>query len=599
MLVYGDAERIEATRDRIGGLERALGTLRTLTPGIERHAALVAAFLAAAELVQGLADAAFEARGFDARSTAQDAGMRLLMVLAAAVERSWRSGFADAGGCPDRLLDALKALDLPASIRTRQAEGYAFYALYPEAYLEAARALKGVSPVCVIGIRSIGAGLSALVAAALDAPPPVTVRPVGHPFERRLAVSPELADEIRSGSGGTFAIVDEGPGLSGSSFGAVADWLEANGVARGRIHAFPSHPGDLGPQASAAHRERWAALPRHVIDFEDLVLRSETPAHRLESWVADLVGAALAPPEDLSGGAWRAQVYASEADWPAANIQQERRKYRLRTETGSWLLKFAGLGREGAAKRARGRLLFEAGFTPEVAGYRHGFLVGRWVEEARPVDLAAVDRPRLLDRVAQYLAFRARHLAAPEIRGATAGDLLAMARHNAAQALGTEAASALDPWEARLPALEARIRRVDTDNRMQALEWLQRWDGSFLKADALDHSAAHDLVGGQDIAWDVAGAAAELGLSEEEIERLRAGVARESGHPVDAELLAFSRRAYLAFQLGAAILSAQALAGCPAEAARLGRAAERYGQMLAGLLEAPATLMRPRSAPAS
>lgn len=598
MLVYGDAERIEATRDRIAGLERALADARAAPPGIERHGALVAAFVAASELVQGLADAEFEGRGFDARSPVQEAGMRLLMALAGAVGRSWRSGFADPGAIPDGPLDGLKALDLPETIRTKQAEGYAFYALYPEAYLEAARALAGVSPVRVIGIRSIGTGLAALVAAALDAPPPVTVRPVGHPFGRRLAVSPDLSGEVRADAGAAFAIVDEGPGLSGSSFGAVADWLEVNGVARGRIHALPSHRGDPGPQASARHRERWAALPRHVTDFEDLVLRSPEPAHRLEAWVDSLVGAGQAPLEDLSGGAWRERVYAREADWPAANIQQERRKVRLRTPSGLWLLKFAGLGPEGAAKRDRGRLLFEAGLAPEAAGYRHGFLVERWIEDARPVDLAAVDRPRLLDTVARYLAVRARHLPAPRARGACAGDLLAMARHNAGEALGPEAAAALADWEARLPLLEAAVRPVDTDNRMHAWEWLQRPDGSFLKADALDHSAAHDLVGCQDVAWDLAGAAVELGLSEEETEALRAAVERGAQHPVDPELLAFCRLAYPAFQLGAAALAAQALAGCPAEAARLRQAAERYGRMLARRLGRPAALTRPRSAPA-
>ncbi|HEX2553078.1 MAG TPA: hypothetical protein VHL98_05210 [Microvirga sp.] len=597
MLVYGDAERIEGTRERIDDLERALAGCSGLASGIERHGALVAAFILAAELVQGLADAAFAARGCDAGSAAEDEGLRLLMGLAGAVDRSWRSGFADPGALPGGPLDGLRRLDLPPAIRAKQAEGYAFYALYPEAYLEAARGLAGVSPVRVIGIRSIGVGLAALVAAALGAPAPLTVRPVGHPFQRRLSVSPERAAAIRAEAGATFAIVDEGPGLSGSSFGAVADWLEANGVARERIHAFPSHRGDLGPQASAAHRERWAALPRHVVDFEDLVLRASAPAHRLESWAADLVGPALAPLEDLSGGAWRERVHRDEAEWPAANIQQERRKVRLCTPSGLWLLKFAGLGREGAAKAERGRRLFEAGFTPETAGFRHGFLVERWVEDATPIDLARLDRPAFLDWIARYLAFRARHLPASRTRGAGAGDLLAMARHNAGQALGEEAASALGAWEARVPALEAAIRRVDTDNRLHVQEWLQRRDGSFLKTDALDHSAAHDLVGCQDIAWDVAGAAVELNLSEDETAALRAAVGRGSGHPVDPDLLAFCRVAYPAFQLGAATLAAQALAGCPAEAARLRRAAERYGRSLRERLAVPA-ITRPRFVPA-
>jgi hypothetical protein len=36
----------------------------------------------------------------------------------------------------------------------------------------------------VVGIRSIGTGLSTLVAAAIGAPRPFTLRPIGHPFQR-------------------------------------------------------------------------------------------------------------------------------------------------------------------------------------------------------------------------------------------------------------------------------------------------------------------------------------------------------------------------------------------------------------------------------
>ena len=38
-------------------------------------------------------------------------------------------------------------------------------------------------------------------------------------------------------------------------------------------------------------------------------------------------------------------------------------------------------------------------------------------------------------------------------------------------------------------------------------------DPTLLKTDALDHSEGHDLIGCQDIAWDVVGAATELELS--------------------------------------------------------------------------------------
>ena len=149
-------------------------------------------------------------------------------------------------------------------VTCKQAEGFAFYALYPEAYALAARR-SGLGPnTLVIGLRSIGTGLAAMVAAALGARA-ITVRPHGDPYARQLKLGRELADLILSYAHARFAIVDEGPGLSGSSFGCVVDWLENHGVAPERIHAFPGHDGPLGPAASARHRDRWAVIPRHVI----------------------------------------------------------------------------------------------------------------------------------------------------------------------------------------------------------------------------------------------------------------------------------------------------------------------------------------------
>ena len=114
---------------------------------------------------------------------------------------------------------------------------------YPETYLEAARrAPRG--PRHVVGIRSIGTGLAALVAAGTHAPLPATVRPQGDPFRRELRVDPSLVAEWRAGE--LVAIADEGPGMSGSSFGAVADLVERQGA---RCELYPSHPGDLGPAA--------------------------------------------------------------------------------------------------------------------------------------------------------------------------------------------------------------------------------------------------------------------------------------------------------------------------------------------------------------
>ena len=86
----------------------------------------------------------------------------------------------------------------------------------------------------------------------------------------RTRVRALLSTRLLGDPAAIFAVVDEGPGLSGSSFGAVADWLETHGVDRGRIRFYPGHGGEPGAQAAPAHRERWRAADRHVVEFDAL-----------------------------------------------------------------------------------------------------------------------------------------------------------------------------------------------------------------------------------------------------------------------------------------------------------------------------------------
>lgn len=585
-LVYGDAAREVGTQEALAELTDGIAAIADIAPSIERHAALVGALIEAGQLAQGFADAAAQAAGRDEISPGEQAAMRLTMTLAVEVGRSWERGFQTATAVAPCLaaLRALGEIGGPAQITVKQPEGYAFYALYPESYFAAARRFRDGGAWRVVGIRSIGSSLAAAVAAALNAPPPLTVRPVGHPFARQVAAGPELSKHLSGRHGGKIALVDEGPGLSGSSFGALADLLEANGAARENLHIFPGHSGDLGPQASAAHRARWATMPRHTVGFEQLWLR-EGDANHLRHWAADLVGPADGPLEDISGGAWRERVIASGKPWPAAHVGQERRKFLLRAGGKTWLLKFSGLGREGARKLAMGKALATAGFMPQIAGMRHGFLVEAWRDDARPLDErggldgGGLDRVRFFDRVADYLAFRARRFPAGAA-GASPATLLEMATHNAAQSLGEDVRPMLQRWTAKLPALAAAAHPVAVDGRMHPHEWIQTPGGGWLKTDALDHHAAHDLVGCQDIAWDIAGAAAEFEMSDGEVERLREGVERRVGRAVSPHLVGFCRTAYLAFQLGRSVLACEQLGGMADEQNRLQTDADRYEKAL-------------------
>jgi hypothetical protein len=158
-----------------------------------------------------------------------------------------------------------------------------------------------------------------------------------------------------------------------------------------------------------------------------------------------------------------------------------------------------------------------------------------------------------------------------------------MAVYNAGQALGDAVAAALEQSLTDPSILESKMRRICTDNRLHAWEWLVSGD-RLIKTDALDHSAAHDLIGHQDVTWDIAGAVVELDLSEEEASWLCLIVRQEGGHPVDQDLLAFMLPCYLAFQLGAHLMAAGAL-GEGLEATRLRRAADRYGRLLRKCLD--------------
>jgi len=580
VLVYGDDERVVEAGEVVCDLIARLQTLKDHSTGISRHAALVAAFIEAGELMQAVADAEFAICERDEISPAQDTGARLLALLAEMLIRSRDSGFAAAPMLPRECLSLLNQFARTGPVRLRSPEGYAFYALYPEAYIEAARRSGLGSDTVVIGIRSIGTGLAALVAAALGARPAITLRPIGHPYQRRVAIGEQLEARLVEDKTAAFAIVDEGPGLSGSSFGATLDWLEAHGIARERCHVFPSHTGDPGPQASAGHRASWAQVQRHVVTFEDLLLRPSKPQQRLESWVETVTGPLTGPLEEISGGAWRAKHYANKRDWPPADPMRERRKFLARTRNGAWLVKFAGLGAQGERKLALNCQIAAAGYTPQAAGLVHGFLIEPWIE-GHPLDIADFDRGRVLARLAGYLGLRARLPASGS--GASLRDLFVMAVQNTREALGEEAALQLEGALGDPARLQPTLRPVVSDNRLHLWEWLVTPNGRLIKTDALDHCSAHDLVGCQDIAWDVAGAGVEFDLSEHERARLVEALARTAGRHVDAELLRVLEPCYLAFQIGLWTFAGAAATDAD-ESGRVARQLQRYRERLQQLI---------------
>jgi hypothetical protein len=571
MLVYGDRKRTEPAWQGLDRLrDAAVRQPGTGAAWIIRHAALVDLFVAASAFGGGVLDAAFAQERVD-RAGPVAAGIdAALRELALALSRSWFQGSLPEPASVTAAIERLARLPLPAEIETKQAEGYAHYALYPEAYAVAAQHLRGRSPV-VLGLRSIGLGLGAVVAANTQAPLCLSLRPVGHPFRRELSLADDLRAALSARREGVFALVDEGPGLSGSSFAAGAAMLREIGVTSRSIHLFPSHSNPPGGAASPEIAAIWRTAPKHVVGFEALALATPEPRQRLASWVEDLTGPALAPLQDIGAGGWRA-LRADGARWPAAP-HKERRKFLLRSARGAFLLRFAGLGARGRDVLRRAQRLAAGGFAPEPLGLRHGFLVEPWLA-GTTLD-PAQDRPALIAHLAAYLAFRAGSLPAEPADGATLDALDRMRRQNIAELFGLESAGGL--WLPPPPP-EGTVRRTQTDNRMQRWEWLRRPDGGIVKTDSVDHCDAHDLVGCQNIAWDAVGAAIEFSLNDREAGELGARL-RAAGHALDPRLVAFYESSYLAFQAASFAMDAQVQQQAPDSCALLAEC-RRYSAAL-------------------
>ncbi|MFL5574998.1 MAG: HAD-IIIA family hydrolase [Gemmatimonadaceae bacterium] len=510
---------------------------------------------------------------------------RLSLAAGDALARSWAEAPDDAAaiGALDACLAALDALPLPtAPLDVAVPEGYAWYGLYPECYALAARAFHAAlrpSRVVCVGVRSIGTSLSAVVAAELARlgarVESFTVRPRGHPFDRRLTLRPALAAALRAHAarGAHFAVVDEGPGVSGSSFAAVVEALVALGAADGLVALFPSWVPRPEWLRSERARRAWARFPKYVASFEEAWLAGG----RLAASVATL-GVHAGALVELSAGAWRAHVLADERDWPAAQPRHERRKYLLPAPgdaAGAPVrLEFVGLARHGRATLTRARRLHAAGVAPRPLGLAAGFMAAEWVSGTPAAPYEADDA--LLDAAARYLALLRRDFASD--RAAPYDELREMIRVNVREGCGEE-------WLPRLAALDRFEREVrasrsaEIDGRMLPHEWLRARDGRWLKTDTAHHGDGHFLPGPLDVAWDVAGAVVELGLDGA---RERALVRRYAAASGDAGIVArlpFHRVAYLAFRLGYVTLGAESLGDAP-DAARLRALGRRYRAML-------------------
>jgi hypothetical protein len=534
VIVYRDQRRRADPRELLLRLTRQVDRL----PRRPAHDTIVGLLIDLGALEAGVADAL--APSEDDEGVTNRAFRLVALAAGYLLIASWEQREDDSSrwrtALEQRLHDCVD-VPLPTVMDLRVPEGFAHYGLFPECYIvaarRAARELRPASAVC-LGLRSIGTALSAVVAAALeDEGCPVssyTLRPRGHPFDRRPAVSPGLRHRLASSAESHFLLVDEGPGISGSSLAGTAEALSELGVPDDHIVLLPSWDPDPSALRAEVARSRWPRHRRYLASFEEVWLDTGR--------LAGITGHGAL--RDISAGRWREELIPDHSRRPAVHPQHERRKLR----GAGTLVRFVGLGSAGAGKLPRAQQLADASFSPKPCGLSHGFLVREFAPGA-PLVEGEMDAA-LLERMAGYLA----HLR-------LAFTLPGQERTPLHEMMVTNLAG--HPLARRIESLEAGDEPpVAVDGRMMPHEWLRTQTG-YLKVDALDHHDDHFFPGPTDIAWDLAGAAVEFGMDRAARAALVERYLRISRDRTIARRLPFYTAAYLACRIGYVSLAMETL----------------------------------------
>lgn len=569
MLVYGDPEFETTSTHFVQELSRDAAFPQT--PDLDTVRALL---IQAGQLEQALEDA-WEARGRTAGSSLALA-RRLTDSAAATLFSEWIG--RDSKGAWRRVRDCLNrfaSLPVNTPIVVKIPEGFEFYALFPEAYAQSAKRWAESHSsierkrVLVVGIRSIGTTLSAIVTVALRSAgwraARVTVRPQGHPFERyarvpaRFRVQPTCA-----------VVVDEGPGLSGSSIAAVARALEGSGFTD--ITLMPGHAGEPGPAAAPTVRNLWDKLPKCVTRLEELRWKNKN----LEEILAEAVPARHINPTSLAGlngGHWRSEAFAEEDAWPVSGGPLERFKLLSKTKDYDAILwKFTGLGAK-RGETADSVTRKPTPLVPPVLSRRFGFTATAWVYGKRltPEDARS---PDVLRALSDYLIWTSRGALSDEDHRRGIRRLEEMAWWNIKETLGERAAEKARSWSAE--AMQTNPGRPYGDGRMAPHEWVRTAGGELVKTGSSGLANDHTLVGAQSFAWDLAGTMVEWRMDTPR-QRWVYDSLRPAGLVISEGALRFYVLAYAAYRLGVLDL---VKSHSPAEARRIQEMESHYQRVL-------------------
>jgi hypothetical protein len=432
-------------------------------------------------------------------------------------------------------------------------------------------------------LRSIGTSLSALVAATLGAlgwtTGRITVRPSGAHFRRAIQTPAPQPKNTR------FAlVVDEGPGLSGSSMAAAAEWLNAAGFQE--IALLPGHGGEPGPAATDEVRHLWASTPRYFTPLEELRWHGLTLEEKLALEAREKMGE-LREVRGVSAGKWRPFALPGGQPWPAVAATFERQKVLCMGPRSRVLWKFCGLGARdhglgSATDNAIQRMqsLNRTELVPSPLGTCLGFVGMDWVEGQR---LRREDgqNAAIVNHLGRYFLRAARPGLANGEAESAIDRLQNMLYWNAKETLGEEAAERAAGLAE--PARNAYLDLAYGDGRPAPHEWVRTSAGKIVKTDCTGHATDHTLVGRQSVLWDLAGAIVEWDLQGTQIESLTRPLV-EANVSVDPAALQFYHAAYAAFRMGLTSLSATQAGDDPEEKQRLLTASEHYKQKLTHLL---------------
>src|SRR6266849_7385151 len=574
MYVFRSERRLAPAEDLLGGLRNALSCASSAAAMDRVRDGVLDALLRAGELECALADAEID---------------NYQLALICSITDTLADCLLQPSNPPLHLMETVARLQLPQTLCVSKPEGFAYYGLHPLDYALLANSSCGsINRAAVIGLRSIGATLSAVVAAALRhsgiLAERTTIRPHGHPFDRQCCFSEEQARWLHShlDAAAHFFVVDEGPGLSGSSLLSAAEALVAAGGPSTRITLLCGHQPDPERLRARDAARRWRSFHSNAISCSN---RKPMDA---DHWIgAGIWRGCLLPVKNLP-----------EVEWPASWTQHERAKYL--SCDGSRLYKFEGLGRYGEEIVNRSRQLAEAGFGPrplyplDSQGYAcyervdgtsffgNTCPAGVLREDARSRDVLKEDVPSedvpnkdvpsedVLRNLARYCAWRAREFACDLPRAAPDEvSLEEMCRVNASEEFGIE----INPAGGLLPC----ERPVIADARMMPHEWLRTTSGAMMKTDGAGHGDDHFFPGPCDIAWDLAGAIIEWKLPPSAADFFVDTYRRLSGDNPRSRLDHYLL-AYALFRMGYCKMASEAMHGT-GEENRLRRAFHSYREL--------------------